>query len=231
MRRILRRAVPARLARRRLARGAGRAVLLTFDDGPVAGVTDAVLDRLATAGIRAAFFVLGERARRRPELLRRARADGHLVGNHTDRHDVGLLHRPAALAADLRACQAAVAAATGEAPRLWRPPEGRLTPAGLLVAARLGLRTVLWSLDRRDWSCRDAEEARRCGRELGEAARGGDIILLHDFGPAAPPLLEVLLPRLADRGLDPAAGLAHLPGAAAPAPGTAGTDAASGGPA
>src|SRR5688572_16068018 len=63
-----------------------QAVALTFDDGPHPDHTPRVLDLLAAAGARATFFVVGERALRYPELVRRMAREGHAVGNHTFSH-------------------------------------------------------------------------------------------------------------------------------------------------
>jgi hypothetical protein len=67
---------------------------LTFDDGPLPGTTDRVLDDLRDAGVRAAFFVIGRHAEQWPDLVRRMHDEGHLVGNHSHEHlHTGLLGR------------------------------------------------------------------------------------------------------------------------------------------
>src|SRR4051812_18098810 len=67
-----------------------RRVTLTFDNGPTPGVTEPVLDVLDGRGLKATFFVVGERVAR-PEgraLAERAHAAGHWIGNHTMTHRV-----------------------------------------------------------------------------------------------------------------------------------------------
>ena len=61
-------------------------VALTFDDGPSAGPTDAILDILRDEGVPAAFFVIGRNVAAAPDLLKRMHAEGHLIGNHTYDH-------------------------------------------------------------------------------------------------------------------------------------------------
>ena len=61
-----------------------RAIAITFDDGPDPTFTPEVLAILRKYGITATFFLVGERVRRYPELLRRIRDQGHDVGNHSD---------------------------------------------------------------------------------------------------------------------------------------------------
>src|SRR5688572_13145501 len=55
-------------------------VALTFDDGPDPVVTPRILDVLRSHRARATFFVLGDRAARYPELIRRIHDEGHTVG-------------------------------------------------------------------------------------------------------------------------------------------------------
>src|SRR5687767_6224642 len=61
-------------------------VALTFDDGPLPGTTDRILDILGDSNVRAAFFVIGQHVQRWPELVRRIHDEGHLVGNHSFDH-------------------------------------------------------------------------------------------------------------------------------------------------
>ena len=61
-------------------------IILTFDDGPTAGVTDKILDILKLHNIKATFFVVGANAARNPALMQRMADEGHIVGNHTMNH-------------------------------------------------------------------------------------------------------------------------------------------------
>ncbi len=63
-----------------------RCVALTFDDGPDPADTPRLLDLLREKGVNATFFVVGKRADQHPEIVRRAWAEGHLIGNHTWSH-------------------------------------------------------------------------------------------------------------------------------------------------
>jgi peptidoglycan/xylan/chitin deacetylase (PgdA/CDA1 family) len=172
------------------ARCAGSDLLLTFDDGPHPEHTPAVLDRLAAHGVRAAFFLVGNRISD-PALVQRIAGAGHLLGNHTFAHALPRWWNRAAPLADVRACQEVVPGAT-----LFRPPLGRLTPGLWLAARRLGLECVNWSLDSGDWRCRTAADAVRCAKEVLELVRPGDIILFHDDHRWIGPILDVVLPAL-----------------------------------
>jgi peptidoglycan/xylan/chitin deacetylase (PgdA/CDA1 family) len=122
-----------------------REVALTFDDGPDPQWTPQVLDMLRRHSARATFFVVGKRVERYPELVRRAVAEGHEIGNHTWSHErLDECDRGRAVA-QLRRGAAAITAVTGRAATLFRPPWGVIDPVGLLAAAEAGYQVVLWS--------------------------------------------------------------------------------------
>ena len=174
-------------------RAHGSRVLLTFDDGPHAGHTPAVLERLAAFGARAAFFFVGNRASD-PALIARVADAGHLLGNHTFAHTAP--RGFAAARAEVRECQARVPGAT-----LFRAPLGKLTPALWRAARREGLECVHWSLDSGDWRCRSEADVRTCASEVLKLARAGDVILFHDDHACVLPILDAVLPALKEKGL------------------------------
>jgi peptidoglycan-N-acetylglucosamine deacetylase len=155
----------------------GPGVALTFDDGPHPEGTPAVLEALRAAGARATFFMIGEQVERHPSLAREVAEAGHEVGLHGFRHRNQMRVTPPWLAADLARGAAAIAGATGRAPRLYRPPYGIFTPAGLWHARR-EYDPLLWSKWGRDWRKRTSgqEIASLATRDLAD----GDVILLHD---------------------------------------------------
>lgn len=69
----------------------GKTVYLTFDDGP-SPHTDQVLEILREEEVPATFFVLGQQAKRYPEVIRRIVDGGHALGNHTYNHDYDELY-------------------------------------------------------------------------------------------------------------------------------------------
>jgi peptidoglycan-N-acetylglucosamine deacetylase len=161
---------------RRLPRAA-ECACLTFDDGPDPNYTPQILDRLAAAGVRATFFLVGSAAVRHPALVRRIVTAGHEVANHTWNHRYPLLGGAAAAREEVTAGSDALAGITGQHPRYFRPPYGRLRRCQTEAAAELGQTVVLWSLSGKDWGPwgRAALISRRLAR-----AQAGDIILLHD---------------------------------------------------
>jgi peptidoglycan-N-acetylglucosamine deacetylase len=153
-------------------------VALTFDDGPHPEGTPAILDALARAGACATFFVIGEQVRRRPELVARAAAAGHVIALHGDRHRLQLRLSAAAIADDLARGVAAIEDAVGSTPNWHRPPFGIYSPAGLCAARGAGLAPLLWSRWGKDWRARTTP--RRIAARATRSLIAGDVILLHD---------------------------------------------------
>ncbi len=179
--------VERRLARRGLLLngGVGDAplVALTFDDGPHPRYTPQVLDVLARFDAPAAFFCIGLHALAHPAVVRRIAAEGHTLGNHTWSHaylpDLG----PIGLGDQLGFTADALAhAAASRGPRPWRwlrPPYGGRSPELLDAVADLGLTTVLWDVDAKDWS--RPGPAVIAERVLSQV-RPGSVVLMHDGG-------------------------------------------------
>ncbi len=61
-------------------------LVITIDDGPTPGVTEKILDSLAKYNAQGVFFVIGNKAKRHPELLARMQREGHIVANHSMTH-------------------------------------------------------------------------------------------------------------------------------------------------
>ena len=68
-------------------------VFLTFDDGPTEAVTPYILDLLKQENIKATFFVLGNRAKANPELIKREFDEGHYIANHGYTHKYSQIYQ------------------------------------------------------------------------------------------------------------------------------------------
>jgi peptidoglycan/xylan/chitin deacetylase (PgdA/CDA1 family) len=156
----------------------GKGVGLTFDDGPHPEGTPAVLDVLERAGARATFFVVGEQVEREPALTREIADAGHSLALHGHRHRNMLRLTPSEFAADLDRGSKVVEEAAGLRPRLYRPPYGIFSAAGLRIVRRRRLRILLWSRWGHDWRARITPAA--IAAELSAGIAAGDVLLLHD---------------------------------------------------
>jgi len=155
-------------------------VALTFDDGPDPRVTPLVLDLLDRHGVKAAFFVIGEKARAHPGLVREILARGHDVGNHSNTHPPFLmLQGRRAIAREVGSAQAALRPC-GIRPLAFRPPVGITSPDLGQVLLDHGMFCVNFS--RRARYLGNRRVPGLAGRLL-RGARARDIILLHDTLP------------------------------------------------
>jgi peptidoglycan/xylan/chitin deacetylase (PgdA/CDA1 family) len=153
-------------------------VALTFDDGPHARGTPAVLEALAAHRAKATFFLVGEQVERHRALAGEIAAAGHGIALHGYRHRNLQRVTPWALDEDLRRADAVIAEATGRAPSIYRPPYGIFTPAGLRIARRQGWEPMLWSKWGKDW--RRLTNPQTIARRVTHGVVGGDVLLLHD---------------------------------------------------
>lgn len=71
----------------------GKTAFLTFDDGPTTTVTPLILDLLKQENIKATFFVLGNRAKANPELIKRQFEEGHYIANHGYTHKYSQIYQ------------------------------------------------------------------------------------------------------------------------------------------
>ena len=154
-----------------------RGIALTFDDGPHPLYTASLLDLLEESGVRATFFVVGEKAEAYPWLVRRMHEDGHEVGIHHYKHVSNWRLAPHRLREELEATDRVIRMSAGVRPLLYRPPWGRLSPFTLAVAK--DYETVIWSHILGDWkiqNCFDLSE------RLETIPADGSIVVLHDDG-------------------------------------------------
>lgn len=157
-----------------------RLVALTFDDGPRPQWTPMVLDTLDRHGVPATFFMVGERVRAHGDLIR-DRLARHEVANHSwAHHDLARMDA-VAVQDDLRRTHEVIAETTGREPKLFRPPYGHFGGSTTLIAARLGYRLVLWSLQMVEGEYPDGPAAH--ARYIVANTEPGTILLAHDTGP------------------------------------------------
>ncbi len=202
---------------------ADREVVLTFDDGPLPGLTTKVLDALAAECVRATFFVIGRNAEANPAIVKRAALAGHTIGHHTWSHPARTLRglTPAAAIADIARGMDATQRAAGPGPLaadhpvvpFFRFPGFADTPETLAWLDSHGVAVFGADLWASDWLPQTPEAQLDLTMKRLEA-RGGGILLLHDIHAQTVAMLPMLLRRLKQRGFR----IVHLtPGAARPA--------------
>lgn len=159
--------------------GGTKLVALTFDDGPWPGQTQRVLEILASENVRATFFMMGLRVQRAPSLAKRVVAEGHLVGNHTQTHQMLGHATPAQVVYQMATGEATIRRYTGVEPTWFRAPGGTVTPVVKQEAKAIGERIAGWTVDTMDWKKPPAHQIIK--RVVG-GVKPGAIVLMHDGG-------------------------------------------------
>ena len=169
-------------------------VVLTFDDGPLPGTTDRVLDALRDACTHATFFTVGRMAKAYPELTRRAAAEGNTIATHTWRHPKSLASLSASAAGrEIARGIAAVSAVLGRPPAsFFRFPGLNQTRTLRARLARDGIAVFSADVVGDDWTGISADAIRRRVLMRLKVHHGG-IVLLHDTKRATAAMLPQLL--------------------------------------
>ena len=174
-------------------------IALTFDDGP-SERTEALLEVLRRHGVKATFFLTGEKARARPDLVEAIRREGHQIEDHGEWHQAWKVFLPWLEWEHMRRNPG----------RYYRPPHGLHTPFTRIFARLLGKRVALWDLESKDWLNHFPEAL---AERLLYYLRPGSIVLLHDGPKRTLKLLERVLPQILHLGYEPVTldGLAPRP--------------------
>ena len=162
-------------------------IALTFDDGPYAPVGNRIMDSLETHNGRATFFVVGNRVSTYKTEIKRMYDNGHEIGNHTYEHKYLTKLNAAEIRSQIDKCNSAVAAVTGEAPKLVRLPGG-LKNATVLANVKYPM--IMWNIDTMDWKTRNAQSS--YDAVVGNV-KDGDIILMHEiYAPSGDAAVRII---------------------------------------
>lgn len=160
-------------------------IYLTFDDGPVPGITSWVLDVLKQHNIKATFFCVGENVVKHPDVFQRITNEGHRIGNHTYHHLNGWNTHTFTYLKNIQKCAEVVNS------NLFRPPYGR-TKKSQLSTLKSQYSIIMWDVLSGDYSKTTSPE--KCLSNVTEAVRNGSIIVFHDSYKAKKNI-EYALPR------------------------------------
>lgn len=151
--------------------GGPRRVALTFDDGP-SPYTQRILGILAAARVPGTFFEIGEQVSSRASTVAAIVEQGNEVADHSWMHEFG----PST--SSMQRTQAAIRRASGWTTCDFRPPYGGIRSGLVADAGALGMATVLWDVDTRDWADQTASRITR----VASSGHTGSIVLMHDGG-------------------------------------------------
>ena len=173
---------------------------ITFDDGPHEEFTPKVLDLLKAHKAKATFFCIGQQVERRPEIVKRILAEGHLLGNHTYSHakSFGFFSTEKVIS-ELQSNTQLIKDLTGKEMLLYRPAFAVTNPMIERAVKKLKVTSIGWNVRSLDTTARSEKLIlRRILRKLSK----GDIILLHDTSQKTVNVLEQLLLFLQEKNLE-----------------------------
>ncbi len=148
---------------------AHKRIALTFDDGP-SSYTPQVISILEHHHAKATFFEIGQQVSSASRAILKA---GDELADHSYHHE-SYPSRSSMAATNRR-----IKSATGFEPCLFRPPGGSYNSRVVRDAKALGMTTVLWNVDPRDWS---TPGSGAIYSRVVSGARPGAIVVMHDGG-------------------------------------------------
>ena len=172
-----------------------RYVALTFDDGPSGKYTRQLLDGLYDRGVKATFLLCGYRLKEYPDIAQRIYEEGHEIGYHGYSHDNMKDMSRRQIAQELEDTQNLLP--PGCRPKFLRPPGGLSGDGVRQVSQAKNLAILSWSVDPRDWACKDKAIIRKA---VLDRVTDGDIVLLHDMSSSSVQAALEIVDELLARG-------------------------------
>jgi peptidoglycan-N-acetylglucosamine deacetylase len=148
-----------------------KVIYLTFDDGPVPGLTEWVLDELKKFNAKATFFCVGANIRKYPHIFERIKSEGHTPANHTVHHIKGFKTTVKDYIEEAETCRKLVGN------NLFRPPYGQLKPSQYKALRNKGFKVVFWDVISYDY---ESIREERCLKNVMTHTRKGSVVLFHD---------------------------------------------------
>ncbi|MCB9195356.1 MAG: polysaccharide deacetylase family protein [Flavobacteriales bacterium] len=146
-------------------------IYLTFDDGPVKGITDVSLDILKSYGIKATYFCVGENAIKNPEIIKRIKEEGHAIGNHSLNHLNGWKTSNSNYIENIQLANKDLNS------HLFRPPYGKIKRSQLKELNK-HYKVIMWDVLSADFDPKVSPE--QCVKNVIDHTTSGSIIVIHD---------------------------------------------------
>ncbi len=148
-----------------------KAIYLTFDDGPITGLTEWVLDELNKHKAKATFFCVGANIIKHPFIYKRIIDEGHTVGNHSMFHPKGFNTNVEDYVKEMETCRDLVEN------NLFRPPYGQLKRGQYRELRKRGFKIIFWDVISYDYEKISPEQ---CLKNVIKNTKNGSLVLFHD---------------------------------------------------
>ncbi|ANB60735.1 polysaccharide deacetylase family protein [Anoxybacteroides amylolyticum] len=180
-----------------------KVVALTFDDGPDIIYTPQILAILKEYNAKATFFVVGFRAEKYPDIIKKQAQEGHELGNHTYKHLDFRGKSTETVIHEIKKTETILYELTKKRPTLFRPPLGHYNRNVIDAVTKEGYTFVMWSREQDTYDWKNPGTP-KIVRRVVQHIQPGQIILFHDHGSGSRKqtvqALKEILPILKEKG-------------------------------
>ena len=169
-------------------------IWITFDDGPDEKVTPYLINVLEKFNIKATFFVIGNQAKKHPELVKLIINNGHKIGNHSFSHLNGFSTNNNKYFEDVEQAKKYIDS------DIFRPPYGKITPFQIKNLKK-DFKIIMWDI--MSWDFKENIYPNKMYKNVIDNVENGSIILFHNNLKSYNNLknsLEIILEKLKDKG-------------------------------
>ncbi len=168
-------------------------IWITFDDGPDEKVTPFLVNLLGKFNIKATFFIIGNQAKKHPELVKLIINNGHKVGNHSFSHPSGYSTKNNKYLQDVEQAKKYIDS------DIFRPPYGKITPFQIKNLKK-DFKIIMWDII--SWDFKENISSNKIFRNVMDNVESGSIILFHNNLKSYKNLkksLEIILEKLKEQ--------------------------------
>lgn len=178
-----------------------KVMYFTFDCGYENGNTAKILDTLKKNDIKAVFFLTKAFVNQRPDLVKRMKKEGHLIGNHTCNHINLAKSSTQKIKEEIKGVETLVKEKTGYTlDKFVRPPEGAYSEKSLKLLQDMGYTTVFWSLAWFDYDVNNQPAVSTVVDKFKTYHHKGMIPLIHNTSSADTKALPQIIEYMKSQG-------------------------------
>lgn len=150
---------------------------------------DPMLNVLEKEKVKATFFLDGSWLKKHPDIAKRIQAAGHEMENHAYSHPNMSELSEGLQTQQIDKTKQLLKETLGVENKWFAPPSGDFNMLTVRTARALGLKTVLWTFDTRDWM---KPAVSTILRRFQEKTEPGSLILMHPTAPSSSALNDMI---------------------------------------